>query len=145
MASNVVAAYSFEDIITIVSGKVLSGFGQGDDVVMIEKAEDAGTGQVGADGNACFSRSADNSYNITLKMLATSADNIFLQTLYATQIAAGTFFPILIKDAGGLDIHQGTKVAIKKPPSNAYGRASGVYEWQLWCGAFNAFIGGHVA
>ena len=74
--------WSFAHHITIVNGREIENFGEGDDVVTTEYREDGISDVIGADGKMLPSVSANESATIKIKLLATADENDYLEELY---------------------------------------------------------------
>lgn len=74
--------YSFAHHITMINGREINNFGEGDDAVSYEYREDGISDTVGADGNMQASISANQSASITIKLLGTAPENDYLEELY---------------------------------------------------------------
>lgn len=118
-----------------VDGQKVTGFADGDDVLMIERSSDIGEMIVGALGDSEFAQSSDRSARITLKLLQTSATHRLLTQRLKRQesgrIPKGfTFtFKDRINGEGGQ-----AKAFIMTAPSIQKGKNSTVREWVLVTG-----------
>lgn len=74
--------YSFTHHIVLINGREVNNFAEGDDVITSEYREDGVTDTVGADGNMQASVSANESAEITLKLLYSAPENDYLEDLY---------------------------------------------------------------
>jgi hypothetical protein len=80
---------------TGVPARRITGWGEGDDVFMGERNEDAITFKVGADGAMTVNINANRSGKITLKLMESSPDNAYLSYIHGLQGGGvGTFAPI---------------------------------------------------
>lgn len=77
-----IRAHSFTQHVLMVQGRIIENFGEGDDVINIEYREDGITDTIGADGKMQPSISADESAEITVKLLANAPENAFFEQLY---------------------------------------------------------------
>lgn len=77
-----IRAYSFTQHILMINGQVIENFGEGDDVISIEYREDGITDTIGADGKMQPSISANESAEITVKLLANAPENAYFERLY---------------------------------------------------------------
>lgn len=74
--------YSFTHHIVLINGREINNFAEGDDVITSEYREDGVTDTVGADGNMQASVSANESAEITLKLLYSAPENDYLEDLF---------------------------------------------------------------
>lgn len=74
--------HSFTQHVLIVQGVTIENFGEGDDAISIEYREDGISDTVGADGKMQMSISADESAEITVKLLANAPENALFERLH---------------------------------------------------------------
>lgn len=111
----------------------VSGYADGDDVVMFSRREDAITDKVGARGEMAISRSADKSGELTLKLFQTSPTNAVLNQIHNLQQGRGQKFApisVLFQDAYRQDRAEGTGY-IKKLPEVQRGATTATQEWVI--------------
>lgn len=131
--------YSMKNVVVMLDGQLVQGFWDGDDAVQIERAEDVGTGLVGADGSSIFSQSANESANITLRLQHTSPTHRLLMQKLLRQQQVGTLkgFPISINERVSGEGGVADDCYIRVAPSDQKGVAASAREWQLWTGSYS--------
>lgn len=132
--------------VTIVVGTLpVSGFADGT-FLRIEQNADAFSLQVGSDGEACRTRSNDNSATITLTLMQSSLANDLLSDLHALDksLPAGAgCVPLQVKDLSGRSMFIAQQCWIKKAPAAEFGREAGPREWTLETDSLIAYHGGN--
>lgn len=135
--------YLPDEVSVITAGSIITGLADGDSI-SIERNEDTFTLAVGSQGDTTRTRNANKSGRITLTLQQTSESNEVLQNLLIADEANGNgFFPILIRDNSGKDLHVAEEAWIVRQPSAAYGKESGTREWIIETGSLRSFIGGN--
>jgi len=124
--------YSFLDTLLLVNGIEITGFDEGDDVIILDRINDSASHKVGTDGEMSVSISADRSGTVTFRLMQTSDSNAFLSGLISAQ-ENGIFVPIFVqfKDTKGGDLGSGTQGYITKPAPMTRGTAVNAQEWVL--------------
>ncbi len=126
--------YSFKQVIVLVGGIPISGFGEGDDVVQIARRTETFDIRVGVDGLGVAQQSADESGTFTLRLLAQADSNTFLGVQFGL-MAAGILpsIPVLVKGAGLLAVQFGAALecVIQQPAPNPLGAAAPEREWVI--------------
>lgn len=136
--------YDFRQVSVIVGGRIMAGFAEGDDSVMVERNEDAWSLKVGADGEATRSKSNNKSGKVTLKLQQTSESNAILSAFAkADELSNSGAVPVLIKDNSGLSLHAAEQAWVIKMPSSGFGAESGEREWVLESDNMEMFEGGN--
>jgi hypothetical protein len=123
--------YDFSKYSVIVGGLMLSGFSDGD-AATAKRDEDLQTKKVGIDGAVAFSRSANKSGEISIKLLQTSAANEMLSELFAIDnlVMDGLLdVPIAIVDGLGTSIVSASQCRLKSIPEFTRGKEVGENEW----------------
>lgn len=128
--------YSMERVVVSIDGRKVIGFAEGDDAVLIEDTTELGTEIVGADGSSLLSITADRSAKITLKLLASSPFNQFLQNKVDV-MRSGTGLAGAMA-VGVLDTSMGysggcTTAMVMKKPNIGYGANPTEREWVIFC------------
>ncbi len=123
-------AYSFSNVIMLVQGQEITGWPEGDDVIMCERFEDSGQHLIGVDGKMTLSISNDRSGSITFKLMQTSESNALLTALITSQ-ENGAFVPVFvqIKNTQGGELISGTQGYITKPSKLSFGQNANENEW----------------
>lgn len=92
-------SYSFSNVNAIFGIVELTGFGEGDDVVVIEYESDQYADMAGAKGDVVRSQTNDNRCTITIKLLQNSISNKELTTIFNADRELGTGVqPMFIED-----------------------------------------------
>lgn len=139
------AVYSFRDLICLVSGIPITGFSEGDDCIIIKRRTDVVTLTVGADGFGTLAKSADRSYEITLKLMDTSPANGILQDILTTSDYIGTvIFPLQIQNLSGLDRCSSSAAVISKQPDLQAGAGTNTREWVILTNSADVYVGGNL-
>lgn len=111
----------------------ISGFAPGT-FLKIDASEDAFTLQVGADGEACRTRTNNNSGSVEISLLQSSRVNDLLSQqheLDKISINGLGCVPLLIKDLQGGFIASAQKAWIRKRPSAEFGDAASARTWVI--------------
>lgn len=139
------AVYMFSDVICLIAGLPLTGFSEGDDCIIIKRRTDVATLTVGAGGYGTIAKSADRSYEITLKLMDTSINNSILQDILTTSDLIKTVvFPIHIQNLSGLDRCTSAGAIISKQADLQFGAGVNVREWTLLTNAADVYVGGNL-
>lgn len=138
-----VKTYSPKDISVIVAGTIITGFAE-DSFLSVERASDAFTKVVGADGEVARTASADRSGMITLTLIQTSASNDILSALQlADEISLAGKFPVMVKDNLGTSLYISGTAWIQKVSDAEYGAEIGDREWVIECADLSLLVGGN--
>lgn len=122
--------FSFKNVNVIYGILELEGFGEGDDVVVIENDTDQFTKMVGAKGDVTRVQTSDNSCTITIKLLQTSKSNKELQLLYNADRESGLgTLPMIVNDKEYNETHVINNAWIMKDPTVTRGQGVNVMEW----------------
>lgn len=136
-----VTTYSMLNEVAVLDGLRVVGFWDGDDVVVITPGADVGTGLIGADGTGIFSQSADESADISIKLMHTSeAHKRLLQKLAAQRQGRLDGFPFSIKELKSGKGGATDKAFIKTRPTTSAGKNASMVEWVLWTAQWNEEI-----
>ena len=131
------STYSFMDTqctLTSAEGVVDLGYGAAiaDDAITFAMAGDKNTMTVGADGEGMHSLHADNSGQVTVRLLKTSPANAKLMNIYIAQKASPKKWgknTITLNHAGSGDNHTASKCAFKKAPDYTNAKDGSTVEW----------------
>ncbi len=139
--------YTFDakSVGVIFGGAPLSGFADGT-FVSIEQNEDSFSLQVGTDGDACRSKSNNQSARVTVTLQQSSASNDVLSALFNTDILSPSgdgIFPLMVKDNTGRSILAAEKAWIVKPPTSTFAREAENREWVFETDAMIHNVGGN--
>ena len=89
---------------------------------------------VGTDGEVAVSVSGDQRWDVTIRLLETSDENMKLTQLYNLKkrgSGATGMFPFLGKDADTGEVLTGTDACVVRPPTLSKDRTATVREWKL--------------
>jgi hypothetical protein len=144
-------AYSFQDISARFTSLLLpTGFNMGygaaiaDEGIDINPKGDKNTMTIGADGSAMHSLHADNSGEIIVRTLKTSALNAMLMAQYnAQKILSSAWGNNIINVRSNLagDIHNATRVAFRRKAPYSYKKEGGIVEWTFDAGHIDSILG----
>ncbi len=122
--------YSFKNVSVIVGGKIVEGHWTGDDVAKATFNNDMFNLTVGADGDSTRSQSSDRSGKISLKLLPTSDDNAYLNTLHLLDVETGAgVIPVIIKCIDTGATITAMQAWITKTAELSYGAGATAREW----------------
>jgi hypothetical protein len=133
-------AYSFLNMVVVVAAPPaipsheVTGFADGDDVIMLTRRNDGVTDKVGADGKMSIAISADRSGEITLKLMQTSPSNKVLNAIHNLQQGGpNTFSPIQVfaQDLSRQDMGVGQFGYLKKLPDISRGKEINPHDWVI--------------
>ncbi len=116
----------------LVQGQEITGYPEGEDVILCERLEDSGKHVIGVDGKMTLNISNDRSGTITFKLLQNSESNLLLTTLITAQ-ENGAFIPVFvqIKNTEGGELISGTQGYINKPSGIGFGESISESEWTI--------------
>lgn len=121
------------------------GYADGE-FVRLEKSEDDFTTVVGTDGSVTRSKTNNQLWTITIRLMQSSQGNDALSALRLADLkgqngaGVGT---LLIRDRQGTTLFLASKAWISKPPSQSFDREAKEREWTLQAVADQQFIGGN--
>jgi len=138
-----VKTYSPDEMSVILGGAIISGFADGESI-KITHNEDAMTLQIGSQGHGTRTKNANKSGRLELVLQQTSESNAVLQA-FATQdrVSGNAFFPMLVKDNSGSDIHTAETMWVVKEPDASYGKEATSRTWVLETDSLNSFLAGN--
>jgi len=125
-------AFNFNNVIMLVQGEEITGWPEGDDVIICERSEDSGSHSIGVDGSMTLNLSNDRSGTIKFKLKQNSKSNALMTTLITTQ-ENGVFVPVFIqiKNTEGGELISGTQGYVLRPATMQFGGALGENEWTV--------------
>lgn len=125
--------YAFPNVMTTVNGYAVRGFWEGDNAVEVTPGADAATMLVGADGDATFSFTADESAMITLRLKPDSPMNRILAELLARGRAGAlpNGFPIAVRNTGNGEGGAAAEAHVLQVGSRSFGTNATVREWTI--------------
>lgn len=121
----------------IAAYRLEGGFADGE-YFTAERVSDDVEEVVGTDGEVAISQNCDDRWNCTLKLMETSALNIYLAQLYNLKKRGnGTtgVFPFMYKDADTGEVLTGPDAWFKKAPSISKDRNATTREWAFTIGS----------
>ena len=135
--------YSFLNTIVLVNGIEITGWGEGDDVIQVNRLEDSISHVMGAGGEMSVSISADRSGQFVLTLQQGSESNAFLSAIIAASEALN-FVPVSVqfKDTSGNDLSVGSKGYITRPADLTRGTAINSQEWTIVVENLQQVLGG---
>ncbi len=134
MAEIQVTAYDPKKVNLNVLGHNVTGFGDGDKIVVEPVTKTEWESDVGVDGDVVFSRNHDKRYNIKVKLHKSSPTNIFFQQLRKV----GVPFPVYLENkAGGKYIGGGLEAFLSERPSTSFGTKLGAREWVIQVASYS--------
>ncbi len=143
--SGLMKVYDSASVVVTFDGLLLTGFAPGSRVAI--KFPDAFTRQVGSDGEVTRSRSNDNTCEVTLTLMQSSASNDALSAVHnldrATPFGAG-IGPLTIKDLTGTSLFTAAQAWLTKFADSEYAQEVGSREWTLHTGDVFSNVGGNL-
>lgn len=138
-------SFDFKQVTVIVGGRIISGYADGDDAVVVERDEVAWQKKSGADGEVTRSKTNDRSGRLRIKLMASSESNDILSGFAQTgENAPGSdLIPWMVKDGSGRAIYSAEQAWIEKRPTRSFGQQVGSMEWVLPTDNLFAFDGGN--
>ncbi len=91
-----VTAYSAQNIVVTFLGKVIAGFADGEDAILVSRNKPTMTQTIGIQGDGIYSQTSDRSGVVTLKLLQNCEENAFLSAKVAASEAGGITSGLLI-------------------------------------------------
>lgn len=131
-----------KDVSVIIGGAIMQGFANGT-FINVERAEDAYSTDVGADGEPLRVKSNNKMTTITLTLMQSSDSNSIISAfaILDEKSNAGVV-PILIKDNGGDTLIVGGRGWVRKMANVEYGKESTNREWIFDLAESEMFVGG---
>ena len=123
-------SFSFRDVSLFVQGTEITGYDEGDDVILLSRVNDSASDVVGADSKMTVFLSEDLSGTVTFRLQSTSDSNAFMSSLMSNQ-ENGLFVPIfaMFKDNRNNDLGYGSQGYIPRPASFGAGNRTQPREW----------------
>lgn len=136
-------AYSGAQVFAAFGNNLLQEIGDGDDAIQVEFTDDTTTVRTGVGGSAVVSINQSTAATVRVRLLRTSKSNDFMQRALNLWRSTGTFFPFILKDARGKEVHACAKAAVQKQPSSSHGKNAGDIEWTIVCPEMRSNQGGY--
>lgn len=130
-------SYSSKNTVCVVSGtsgaQQLTNLAGGDDVYQFKLSEDRAKKIVGIDGLVAVAITNDDSGEVTIKLLQTSPQNAFLQSLVIVQGNAPVWLPVnlLFQDFQRQDRFVGINGWVESTPDVSRGSGINIHEWKF--------------
>lgn len=126
-----VKTYDPKKVIVTFGGNIISGYADGT-FINVSSPSDTFTKKVGADGEIARGRSNDDTAEVTLTLMATSASNAYLDSIRRIDKATGAGVRALsIQDLSGTTIFFYPEAWIRKMPDTEYGKEVSDRVWVL--------------
>lgn len=116
----------------LINGIEVTGWPEGDDVIMCERLNDSAEHIIGVDGAMTVSISMDRSGTITFNLMQNSESNAALTSLITGQ-ENGAFIPIFVqvKNTQGGELVSGTQAYLQRPANIQFGKNLGPVTWVI--------------
>jgi hypothetical protein len=126
--------YDPDKVIVTFGGVPIGGYAEGT-FISVKANSDLYTKKVGADGEIARGRKHNNTHNVTLTLMQTSASNTYLQTIEnMDRLANMGIRPLVITDLSGGSLHSWPQAWINKDPDADYGDDVGSRAWAFETG-----------
>lgn len=139
------ATYDPASVIVTWGSLTISGFAP-ETFCNVERAEDAVTTTVGADGFGCHTINRNRSGTVTVTLMQSSLTNSALSRLANLDEQTGDVsYPLVVKDIRSdatLCVAHASK--IKKMPASAFGKELGTREWMFTSVKIDISVGGNL-
>jgi len=125
-------SFNFNNVILLVQGVEITGWPEGDDVIVCDRRVDTGSDEMGVDGEMVLNISNDRSGTVVFKLKQSSTSNALMTGIISAQ-ENGAFVPVFvqIKNTQGGELISGTQGYILKPASMQFGANHGENEWTV--------------
>lgn len=138
-----VEAYNGDDVVAAFADIIFEHLGDGDDAIVIEFEGQAASDRVGVGGSVVVSQSQDRRATVRIKVLRTGWENDRMQAKLEMFRQTGRFFPFLLKDTRGRELHSCAKAYIQAQPRSAHGANATDIEWVVRCPIMRSVQGGY--
>lgn len=126
--------FDFKNVVLTIDGRQVVGLWEGDDAVVVERQTDLGTPLTGADGASVVSITADQSANVTIKLMPNSAMNAYLeQAVKRMRMGSQRLLTIGLRDTSTGEGGGCSSAVVIKEPSKSYGGNATEREWVIFC------------
>ena len=123
------STFNFAEVVLVLDGFRIEGFGDTDDAVQVEVDEDNWTLTNGADGSVMRHRVLQSSAMVTITLLYGSRSNAILQELLNSERK----FALSFRDTRGGYLLESPDAYVVRRPNQSIGRAAADVEWQIQC------------
>jgi hypothetical protein len=138
--------FDFKQVSLTFGAFLIQGFAEGDDVISIAPQADAFNSLAGADGEVTRSKTNDNRWLLTIRLLQTSPSNDDLMGVaLADKLSNTGVQPILLKDNNGNTLVGEGQAYIQRLPDAGLGSNVSDREWVIMLPNPDLFIGGNNA
>lgn len=124
--------YNADEVTVTFGGDLIEGFADGS-MITIERNNPLLVRVAGTTGEQAYSRHADRSATVTIKLLQTSESNdVFADAAALNERGPGLpgFKPLFIRDRNGRALYEG-EAAPEELPSSEFDRSATAREWKL--------------
>ena len=127
-------SFSFNNVSLLVQGQEITGYPEGEDIILAERLEDNAEHVIGVDGNMTLSISNDRSGTLVFKLMQNSQSNLLMTTLVTAQ-ENGAFVPVFVqcRNTEGGEFMSGTQGYIPRPAALGFGQNAREVEWTIVC------------
>lgn len=132
--------------VSVIFGGPITGFADGT-FVSVEFDEDLFTKVVGADGEACRSKTNNLGARVTITLLQSSTSNTFLSAALNTDLNSPLgdgIVPFFLKDLSGNTLMSAENAWVVKPATVEYGREVANREWVIETDNMQFLVGGNL-
>lgn len=127
-----VTAYSAQNVTVTFLGKVISGFAEGDDAIMVERNKPTMSQTIGIQGDGVYTQTADKSGVVTLKLLQGCEENAFLSAkIQASEVGGIVSGELIITEIGNDARVTARKCVIEGMPKFQRGEGHTPVEWRF--------------
>ncbi|MDR2952562.1 MAG: DUF3277 family protein [Treponema sp.] len=132
MAGQVVSNYDPKKVILTFGGVPITGFTEGTFIGIAANDSDAFKKKVGADGEVGRAQSNDNTHNVTITLMQSSASNDYLSNIFNADRLSGTqMLPLSITDLNGKSLRSWPQAWIKGDPNWDFAKELSDRQWVL--------------
>ena len=138
--------FDFKQVSLTFGSSLIQGFAEGDDVISLSPQADSFNSLAGADGEVTRSKTNDNRFLLTIRLLQTSPSNDDLMSVsLADKLSNGGVQPLLLKDNNGNTLVGEGQAYIQRIPDAGFGTNVSDREWVIMLPNPDLFIGGNNA
>ncbi len=126
--------YDPKEVDVIVAGITMTGFGDGDKVVIEPVTKEEFKSHAGVDGDVSFSKVNDDRHTCLIRLKQSSPSNAILDGLRMSP----SFFPVSVQNKRGGAYKGGSvKCLVLEKPSAKFGAEEQVKEWKIICASWS--------
>jgi len=124
-----------KQVVLIYGGNPIEGYADGTFVEVAANAGDGFTKQVGADGEVARAKSTDNTHEVTITLMQSSASNAYLSTIRnKDKMGSRAVYPLEITDLNGETKFSWEEAWVHGDPSYGFGKDLTERQWVLSTG-----------